>query len=288
VQRARRFAPHRTTPGAGRVTVVRARRLVALLGVAGAWAAGDLIAPGAGGDAPSPERLPDLEQELPDKLQVVRSGARGRPRWRLAFWSAVRNVGDGPLILLGERPDRRRPGMTAAQLIEREGAPQARIEEVGELRFVRSHDHEHWHLLGFERYELRRAGRRAALVRDRKTGFCLGDRYRASGPDLPAAPPEPVYTGRCGLGQPQRLRLVQGISVGYGDDYEPLLEGQSLRLTGLAAGRYALVHRVNVGRRLRETSYGNNASSLLLRLRWERGRPRVRVLARCPDSASCG
>ena len=33
-----------------------------------------------------------------------------------------------------------------------------------------------WHLLRFERYELRHAGSRKVLVRDRKTGFCLGDR----------------------------------------------------------------------------------------------------------------
>ena len=69
-----------------------------------------------------------------------------------------------------------------------------------------------------------------------------------------------------------------GISVGYGDVYEPNLEGQSLRLTGLDAGRYRLVHRVNVGRRLRESSYANNAASLLLQLRWRGGRPSVRVL----------
>jgi hypothetical protein len=75
--------------------------------------------------------------------------------------------------------------------------------------------------------------------------------------------------------------------VGYGDDYPSNLEGQSLRLTGLAAGRYLLVHRVNVGRRLRETEYGNNASSLLLRLRWRAGSPRLRVLRRCPDTERC-
>ena len=127
------------------------------------------------------------------------------------------------------------------------------------MRYVRSPDHEHWHLLGFERYELRRAAGRARLVTDRKTGFCLGDRYRARGRALRAQPPEPVYTGRCGLERTALLGLTEGISVGYGDVYDPNLEGQSLRLTGLDAGRYRLVHRVNVGRRLHESSYANNA-----------------------------
>ena len=100
-------------------------------------------------------------------------------------------------------------------------------------------------------------------------------------------PPAPRYTSRCGLGRPDRLRLVEGISVGYGDDYAANLEGQSLRLTGLAAGRYVLVHRVNTRQRLREIDYSNNAASLLLRLRWRAGVPRVRVLGRCPDTGRC-
>ena len=44
--------------------------------------------------------------------------------------------------------------------------------------------------------------------------------------------------------------------MGYGDDYAATLEGQYLRLTGLASGRYVLVHRVNVECRLRELRYG--------------------------------
>jgi hypothetical protein len=230
------------------------------------------------------QRLPDLDQEAPWNLEVTHDEARGG--YRLGFSSAVRDVGTGPLIVSG----RRRAGiptMTVDQLIEQEDAPVAVVEEVGRMRYVRSPDHEHWHLLGFERYDLRRAAGRARLVTDRKTGFCLGDRYRARRRALPAEPPEPVYTGRCGLERTGLLRLTVGISVGYGDDYDPNLEGQSLRLTGLEAGRYRLVHRVNVGRRLRESSYANNVSSLLIGLRWRGGRPSVRVLRSCPRAARC-
>jgi hypothetical protein len=236
---------------------------------------------------PESERLPDLDQEVPWGLQVTHAGPRAAPEYRLGFRSAVRNIGDGPLVVHGQRERIADPTMTANQLIERQGAPHAVIEGVGELRYVRSPDHEHWHLLGFERYQLRRAGRRAALLSDRKTGFCLGDRYRVTGRDFAARPAAPRYTGRCGLGRKARLHLLQGISVGYGDDYPANLEGQSLRLTGLAAGRYVLVHRVNVGRRLRETVYGNNAAALLLDIRWQDGAPRVRVLRSCPDNARC-
>ena len=232
-------------------------------------------------------RLPDLDQELPWDLDITGSGGGARRQYRLGFGSAVRNVGDGPLIVSGRRDRLAKETMTADQLIERDGAPMAVVEGVGRLRYTRSPGHEHWHLLGFERYELRRPGHRGALVNDHKTGFCLGDRYRVRGLQLPARPGRARYTGRCGLGDTARLRLVEGISVGYGDDYPANLEGQFLPLTGLAAGRYVLVHRVNVGRQLRESDYGNNASSLLLRLSWRRGVPRLRVLRRCPGTARC-
>jgi hypothetical protein len=250
-----------------------------LAAVAVAYSAGGSQEPASGS-----ELLPDLDQEAPWNLEVTRSGARGG--YRLGFSSAVRNVGVGPLILSG----RRRPGvpsMAVDQLIEQEDAPIAVVDDVGRMRYVHSSDHEHWHLLGFERYELRRRAGPAQPVTDRKTGFCLGDRYRARGGRLPGQPPERVYTGRCGLRRTALRRLTGGISVGYGDLYKPTLEGQSLSLTGLDAGRYLLVHRVNVGRRLRETGYGNNAASLLLDLRPRAGPPSIRVLRSCPASAIC-
>ena len=81
--------------------------------------------------------------------------------------------------------------------------------------------------------------------------------------------------------------MREGISVGYGDDYSAFLEGQDLPLDGLADGRYVLVHRVNLDRRLVELSYANNASSLLLELRWVNGAPTVTVVAACHDSDRC-
>jgi hypothetical protein len=226
--------------------------------------------------------LPDLDQEPPSGLVVTRAGAT----WRLGFRSAVSNLGDGPLILEGRRPSRATPTMGADQVVVRDGAPQQLVRRAGRLRYVRSPDHEHWHLLGFERYELRRPGGARALVTDRKSGFCLGDRYTAAAGDLPARPGAPIFTSRCGLLHPNLLGIREGISVGYGDDYKANLEGQWLALNGLAPGRYLLVHRVNADGRLRERSHANNAASLLLRLRWQRG-PRIDILASCPSSARC-
>jgi Lysyl oxidase len=263
-------------------------RLVPAVGAIALFAAAVAAAPDdTSGITADSARLPDLDQELPWDLQVTATGPSTAREHRLGFASAVRNIGDGPLIVSGRRPLAAIPIMTADQLVERADAPMAVEEGVGRLRYVESRDHEHWHLLDFERYQLRRAEEGTKRVTDRKTGFCLGDRYRTRGRALPAEPSAPRYTGRCGLGATARLGLVEGISVGYGDDYPANLEGQSLRLTGLAAGTYVLVHSVNVQRRLLETDYGNNSASLLLRLRWRAGAPSLRVLRRCPDTERC-
>ena len=233
------------------------------------------------------ERLPDLDQEIPSGLTVTAMVSRGRSIYVLGFRSAVRNLGDGPLIIDAHRPTHGTELMTADQLIERDGAPPRLVAGAGRVRYVVSPDHRHWHLLGFDRYQLRRAWEASAAVRDRKSGFCLGDRYEVAGPVLPAAPLSPRYTSRCGLAAPELLGVREGISVGYGDDYPAVLEGQHLRLSGLPAGRYVLVHRVNSGRRLRELNHRNNAASLLLGLRWRDDAPMVRVLRRCPDTGTC-
>jgi len=246
-----------------------------------------LLLAGCAGEpaAPSPELLPDLDQVPPAAISVVvREG-----RERLVFLSAVENVGAGPLLVAGRRPSAAEPEMTARQIVRKVDRTAMTRALKARLRFVVSETHRHWHLLGFERYELRALDGKT-VGRDRKTGFCLGDRYDAdSGSRIAGEPPKAVLTQECGRGQRGRLRLLEGLSPGFGDDYVPLLEGQFIDVTGLPPGPYVLTHRVNSTRDLRESSYANNAASALLELaRDGQGRATVSVLATCPDSASCG
>jgi serine protease len=273
------------------------RALVVALGILGiAWlfAAGAGFRPETVGAAGPPDQLlPDLDQETPTQLTVMAVGSGNARTYVLGFRSAVRNIGNGPLILDGTRPDTGTPYMTVNQVIERGGALEEVIPDVGRMMYVASPDHQHWHYLQFDRYELqsyelRRASGGRALLRDRKTGFCLGDRYRVTTRLVPKAAPEKVYRSRCGLSETQLLQLREGISVGYGDDYKAFLEGQDLPLSGLAGGRYVLVHHVNRDRHLRELSYTNNAASVLFDLRWQKGVPEIRVLRTCPDTDRCG
>jgi hypothetical protein len=236
-----------------------------------------LVVPAAA--QPASERLPDLDQVVPRQLRVrERDG-----RFLLGFAGAVDNVGRAALVIEG----RRGPGERTMRVWQLIGG--RRREVPGRLRYVVSPDHAHWHLLDFERYELRRTdGRR--VRRDGKTGFCLLDSFDAGPVTLPGEPEHARWLNECGRHHPNLVRVRAGISIGFRDVYEPFLEGQEVDLTRLPAGRYLLVHRVNPTRALLESNYGNNAASVLLRVRWPGGlghRPGVRVLARCPDSASC-
>jgi hypothetical protein len=267
--------------------VVLIRLIPALVATLAIALAAVLVAESADAGSAGTGRLPDLDQEAPDGIVVVRAGPPDAPRFRLAFRSAVRNVGAGPLIIDGHRSGPDRADMVADQVVVHDGVPRTVVRDVGRLRFVVSPDHRHWHLLHFQRYELRRAGSATALARDRKTGFCLGDRYAVRGLPLPARAAAPRYTSRCGLEQTQLLGIREGISVGYGDDYAANLEGQFLSLTGVPDGEYVLVHRVNEDRRIRESGYGNDAASVRFSLRWRAGAPYVQVRERCADSARC-
>jgi hypothetical protein len=230
------------------------------------------------------ELLPDLDQAVPAKLEIVEEG----DSYRLVFASAVDNVGRGPLLIDGERPDREAPAMAVSQVVRRTDGTARAHEVSGELRYTRTETHEHWHLLGFEVYELRKAGDGTLVRPSGKTGFCLGDRYETEkGAEAEGKPPEAVWTDECGRDQPGLLTLRQGISPGFGDDYDPGLEGQSVDVTNVPAGRYLLVHRTNPERTLQEASYENNAASVLIQLRRSGAIPTVRVLARCPDAETC-
>jgi glucose/arabinose dehydrogenase len=232
--------------------------------------------------------LPDLDQETPSDLDVRAEVRDGHRSYVLGFTSRMRNIGDGPLVIEGSR-------VTAAastrmqmdQLVDLPGGSQDRITDVGEVAYVTSPDHDHWHLGDFDHYELRTAGTQQTLVEDQKTGFCLGDRYRVDSRLVPGADPQPGYTDNCGDGNPDLTHLEEGISIGYGDSYPAHLEYQDLPLDGLPDGRYVLVQHVNEDHSLRELTYANNASSLLLDLRWNDGEPVVRILASCPDTDRC-
>ena len=99
-----------------------------------------------------------------------------------------------------------------------------------------------------------------------------------------------MYKGDCGGHDPEAVSVEEGISVGFGDVYSAWRDGQYIDVTGLPAGTYYLVHRVNPNRRLMESNYANNVSSLKVALTWPNGTgrlPKVAILAACTNTAKC-
>lgn len=236
------------------------------------------------------ELLPDLEQRPAADLSIKTVTRGGRRHFLLGFDSATDNIGLGPVIIAARRASRGTPFMRGSQIVRLASGRRRTLPRVGVLRYVYSATHSHWHVMGFQRYELRRATDETVVLRDRKSGFCLADHYAHAPGDHLNEPPAPIFKGYCERGRPGALSVYQGTSVGYTDRYPSHFHGQSLDLTRVPAGTYVLVHRANRNLLFRELRYENNAASLRIRLSWPRGHshpPAIRVLRTCPNSERC-
>ncbi len=218
-------------------------------------------------------KFPNLVQRPPSGLVIEHAGSH----WLLGFTSMVDNRGPGILWIRA----RRAPGsavMQVHQLIQLASGGVRVDQSSGELKYVNAPPHHHWHFLGFDHYELRSATDFTLRVRDYKSGFCLADHWgHAIG--VPHGPPR--FLGDCEQFHPEAQSVVEGSSVGYSDRYPAFFHGQQLDITKLPAGRYWLVHRANEDFHLRETSYSDDAASLLIRLTWRAGAPNVATLRTC-------
>jgi len=232
--------------------------------------------------------LPDLDQRPPLAVSV-RWGGPPKHDPLLVFTSTVENVGYGPVIVEGRRTSRHVSTMRADQLIQLRKGGFQRVRGVGRLRYNINPTHSHWHLLPFERYELRTLGGKQ-ILRDHKSGFCLSDDYRSPLPTLGPRAAQPLKGSDCAKNKPRARRVLEGIAVGWGDLYIPAKEGQAIDLRSIAPGDYDLVHRVNVLRLLRETDYSNDASSMRIRLlppATQSDLPGLVVLKTCEKGIRC-
>ena len=225
------------------------------------------------------ELLPDLVQRPPTDLTIA-----GRPgHWELGFTSLVDNVGLGPLKIVGNRaPGAKR--MRASQRILLANGKWHTNADISWLRYVNSPPHHHWHLMHYDTYTLRTL-EGDTVVSDRKSGFCLADHYGIAPGNWPGR--KAVFLGNCQQYHPDAKHVVEGTSLGFTDRYPAFFHGQNDDITGVPAGVYDLVHRVNANLALEELRYENDAASVRIRLTWRNGVPAVKVLRSCTDSASC-
>ena len=225
------------------------------------------------------ELLPDFDQRAPTGLTI----AGGPGRWLLGFTSLVDNIGIGPSELVGVRP----PGqkrMLGTQSVRLANGKVRTYPNVARFRYSNSPPHHHWHLMRFDSFELHTLDG-VLLVRDRKSGFCLADHWGAAPGRWPGR--KPHYLGDCDQFHPEATRVVMGTTPGYTDRYPAFFHGQNIDITGVPSGMYVLTHRVNASMQLRELRYDNDAASVRVRLTWRAGYPSVRVLRKCPATATC-
>jgi hypothetical protein len=225
------------------------------------------------------ELLPDFDPRAPTGLTVA-----GRPgHWLLGFTSLVDNLGPGSSILVGVRP----PGatrMTGTQRVRLANRATRTYKNVAQFRYTNSPPHHHWHLMRFDSFELRALDGQV-LVRDRKSGFCLADHWGLAPGYYPHR--HPVFLGNCDQFRPEATHVTMGTSPGYTDRYPAFFHGQNVNVTGVPAGVYNLIHRVNAAMQIHELRYENDAASVRIRLTWRDGRPSVSVLRSCQSSATC-
>jgi hypothetical protein len=255
--------------------------VVALIAIPlGAWA------PSGAGARQAHQLLPDLMQTAPSDLSVAAVQTSAGTRYQLGFTTTIENRGRGPLRIAGDRAGRARPVMSVSQHVKLRDGRWRWYRHRGVLRYAAAGDHHHWHLLGFDRYELRASGGR--VLSAHKLGFCLGDRIRVSA--VEADQPLRSLDPRCGRGRPGLLRLGEAISAGWADIYPAHIEGQYFDVTGLLPGRFRLTQTVNPLRRLVEARYANNVAWADIEIGAppvDGSGPPVRLIASCGAPFRC-
>ena len=202
--------------------------------------------------------LPDIRTLPPHDLRLDDGDMRSSRELRLT--NTVWNAGDGPLELRAENTGTTTVAYQRVYTHGASGTPRLAYErDVGTFEFHPLHDH--WHFQGFARYHLHAVsadggvGRR--LRESDKISFCM----------IPTSLIEKRIE-HYGWGGNYRCgeNAMQGLPVGWGDDYVWSLPGQSIDVTGLPAGHYWLVSTADVEQRLEETDESNNAAQVLIRL----------------------
>lgn len=243
----------------------------------------------AGAAAGTPkELLPDLDSAELSKISVA-AASDGTGRVLLAFKSTTYNVGKGPLTIAGHRASTDEPQMGADQTISLSDGTTETVQGIGVVRYDPDKKYRRWGMTPFLSYELHRATDFALVTTHDDADFCITDIKAQKGKALPGQPGQRVFADKCRLRVPDALDVLMGVSVGWGTQHSDARKGQVVDISNVPTGRYWLVQRVNATKSIKESRYGNNASSVLLSIFKLTGGPlpTVKVLRACPDSATC-
>lgn len=229
-------------------------------------------------------RCPDITEEAPRHLNVQRAQQQEWLRFSSTHW----NDGSGPLQIRGG-------GQTGPCQVEEAGtlldtvctfSTQEVLNGAGQVVYTQPAGvalfhptHNHWHQDKVADFVLRAGSLDGAVVgQATKVTYCLIDFDAPNG-----LKSTKTYTD-CNA-------ELQGISVGYGDEYHHQTHGQEIEITTLPAGLYYLTHEADPSNKWLELSDSNNASWVKFQLRRDSGsgNGNVSLLAESPCSGlACG
>jgi hypothetical protein len=216
-------------------------------------------------DAPTPQPLlPDLRTVPPTDL-TIEFGRGGRRLLRLA--NLVWNGGEGALLLSGALNPSTQQTIVVQRLTLLESEA---VHEYVVGEFVYHPTHEHFHLEDFALYQVwsltPESELRDLVASGEKLSYCLME-TNVIDRNNPNFQRQRQHTD-CG-------QETQGILPGWGDRYNAELDGQTIDITHLANGRYALISTANPTGALLESDYTNNSGVVVVELR----NSRVTVIA---------
>jgi hypothetical protein len=197
--------------------------------------------------------LPDLITLPPTDLHIRVNQADEQKFLR--FTNSIMNIGPGKMELWGASNPETGKVTVTQYVYKNEDATEKVV--VGEFFF--HPEHNHWHFGDFARYEIWSLGTDggfdSVVAVGNKISYCLRDDARS---DIPGADSRQTYTS-C---EQER----QGISVGWIDIYRYHLDGQSIEITSLPDGVYALRSIVDPEDSLLDINPGNNAAILYIEI----------------------
>ena len=203
--------------------------------------------------------LPDLQTLPPKDLQLFQDANTGRTYLR--FTNSIWNSGPGKLELIGT-PNQAKDQILVSQRVYSPDPENFAEFEVGEFRF---HDqHNHWHLEGFAVYEVWSLDERGSLESMVSTGgkvsYCVMDVSLAETSLVDGIVPKFRTYTHCEGNR-------QGLSIGWIDTYKYFYPGQSVEVTWLKDGIYALVSSADPDHLLKEANIHNNSAVAYFEIR---------------------
>lgn len=190
--------------------------------------------------------LPDLRMLPPADFMIETTPENTR---LLRLTNYIMNWGPGRLEILGESDPVSQRTVVTQHVYRANGSYAERPAGI----FIFHPAHDHWHLENFARYEVwsltpqGELDERVALAA--KVSYCLRDTGRST---LKGTPPDPLYV--------ECLNKLQGINIGWIDSYEYDIPDQTVDISALQDGVYAVRCIVDPGDLFLEANENNNTS----------------------------